>query len=1009
MRKILLVLLVVALAAAVCPAQAGERRGLSVLVKDPAGKPAEVKVYDQVMALVIGIDSYRHLPPARHLKYCVSDAKAVGQVLQSDFEVARMDSLYNEAATREGILARFNELNRSLGENDGLFVFVASHGTTVRDVGFIVPYDGSFEESETFKNISMVELKDVVGKQLKAKHVFFVIDACYSGTILEKRGTAEKAEWSLEYVKEVTKEPVRYALTAGDAGQQVLDGGPGGHSVFAGRFIEALQEAQSFLTAKEVSEKIARKVFSDAKDRGHVQTPQHGSLTGLGNFVFLKKGAKSLAGVEAQLAAITEEVAALQSRVAGARSQEEKIRLELELQKRQAEEQAKRLEQEALAAAEARLEEQRTREREMQEELARNQARAQAELEKVRQANEEKRRLLEELGRLGGSYAATAKLIEETEAAIEGITKSIEASQGQTLARLKSYYTQKYAEVDRLTRDPWEKKAEFDERKRSALEAYRRNEYDETAGANRRYDEELAAQTGDLTSRVEQYRSSLFVLSAADVSVTLGEFDPETEQFSLAVKSLVPEVPFSRNLALSIASKDARERREKYQRIRSTYEAGGYVGELTLGFSARADATQVPAAARRALAPLAYRFRLLNLTDDNRESFLWINPEVKGRLGKLIVTTEPAGAEVFVNGESRGKSAAFPGVLTLEDLLPGKYRITARAPGYEDAAAKAQVALSATTAMALALKPLPVAVSIETDPPGAEVFIDGARKGYSPLRLVLPPGRYTVECRKSSYIGKSRLEVIAATPISSRFFLSKDGFVWVEAGTFQMGSTDGGIDEKPVNPVTIRRPFYISPYEVTQKQWREVMGTNPSRFKGEYLPLERVSWYEAVEYCNRLSRKERLTPCYSRSGDNITCDFTANGYRLPTEAEWEYAARGGNQSKGYTYAGSNSPVDVAWYESNSWSSTHPVGQKKPNELGLYDMSGNVWEWCWDWYGSYSTSSHVDIRGPEVGSYRVIRGGGWFLSVGLLQVASRSANAPSGRYEHLGFRPVRTAE
>ncbi|MDR1899787.1 MAG: SUMF1/EgtB/PvdO family nonheme iron enzyme [Treponema sp.] len=230
--------------------------------------------------------------------------------------------------------------------------------------------------------------------------------------------------------------------------------------------------------------------------------------------------------------------------------------------------------------------------------------------------------------------------------------------------------------------------------------------------------------------------------------------------------------------------------------------------------------------------------------------------------------------------------------------------------------------------------------------------------------------------------------------------------VRVEGGTFRMGSTNGQDNEKPVHTVTVKS-FSMGKYEVTQKEWVEIMGSNPSKFKGDTLPVERVSWFDAVEYCNRRSLKEGLTPAYRGSGDSVTCDFSASGYRLPTEAEWEYAAKGGNKDyMTFEYAGSNSPGGVAWYADNSGNTTHPVGTKQPNSLGLYDMSGNVLEWCWDWYGSYPGSAQTDPAGAASGSYRVLRGGSWVHSAHILRSAIRSNNTPSNRDSSFGFRLVR---
>ena len=212
--------------------------------------------------------------------------------------------------------------------------------------------------------------------------------------------------------------------------------------------------------------------------------------------------------------------------------------------------------------------------------------------------------------------------------------------------------------------------------------------------------------------------------------------------------------------------------------------------------------------------------------------------------------------------------------------------------------------------------------------------------------------------------------------------------VYVEGGTFTMGATSEqkkpDDDEKPTHRVSLSS-FYIGKYEVTQALWKAVMGSNPSHFEGDNLPVENVSWNDCQTFLRKLNA------------------MTGKNFRLPTEAEWEFSARGGNWSRGYQYSGSNVLSDVAWYYDNSGSKTHNVGTKAPNELGIYDMSGNVWEWCQDWKGSYIGSAQTNPKGPSSGSYRVDRGGSWFNFAWSCRVACRYCHTPDYRYFDLGFR------
>lgn len=257
----------------------------------------------------------------------------------------------------------------------------------------------------------------------------------------------------------------------------------------------------------------------------------------------------------------------------------------------------------------------------------------------------------------------------------------------------------------------------------------------------------------------------------------------------------------------------------------------------------------------------------------------------------------------------------------------------------------------------------------------------------------------------------------------------------VEGGTFQMGTLGGEDDQKPVHQVTLGS-FLIGKYEVTVgefrafvesagyktqaelsgggyvwngREWKKDANTtwmSPGFIQSERDPVTVVSWNDAAEYCNWLSWKDGIQPAYRLSGDSYYVDWTRDGYRLPTEAQWEYAARGGRGSRGSAYAGSVDIRLASWYYGNSDNRTHPVGTKNPNELGLCDFSGNVWEWCLDWYGSYPSGNQTDPRGPESGTHRVLRGGSFASDESACKPAYRGAFGPSLALNYSGFRVAR---
>ena len=282
-------------------------------------------------------------------------------------------------------------------------------------------------------------------------------------------------------------------------------------------------------------------------------------------------------------------------------------------------------------------------------------------------------------------------------------------------------------------------------------------------------------------------------------------------------------------------------------------------------------------------------------------------------------------------------------------------------------------------------------VTFSCNAPGARIEVDGTSIVSDAGSLFLRTGSHTLRVTAEGYEDYSSSFSVNSSHRTCSISMTKErnqnktfkvggvsfNMVYVAGGTFQMGSNDGGSDEQPVHSVTLS-DYYIGQTEVTQELWQAVMGSNPSysRFKGAKNPVNDVSWNDCQEFISKLN------------------SLTGGRFRLPTEAEWEYAARGGNKSRGYKYSGSDYLGSVAWYTDNSGREVHPVGSKSANELGLYDMSGNVYEWCSDWKGSYSSSPQTNPTGASSGSDRVLRGGSYCDGESLCRSAYRSNYFPT---------------
>ncbi|MEA1972181.1 MAG: SUMF1/EgtB/PvdO family nonheme iron enzyme, partial [Candidatus Cloacimonadota bacterium] len=274
----------------------------------------------------------------------------------------------------------------------------------------------------------------------------------------------------------------------------------------------------------------------------------------------------------------------------------------------------------------------------------------------------------------------------------------------------------------------------------------------------------------------------------------------------------------------------------------------------------------------------------------------------------------------------------------------------------------------------------------------------------------LKVGKYSVRITARNYTPVTKVVTISkgkTTKINANMLPQKrisNIYQFVKGGYFNMYKEE---NHNKYSREIFLNDFYISKFEVTQKKWELIMGYNNSFFEGDNRPVENINWFEAVEFCNQKSISENLKSCYTISGSTVECNFNANGYRLPTEAEWEYAAKGGQKTNNYIFSGSNNLDEVAWYNQNSNNRSHSVGQKKTNELGLFDMSGNVWEWCWDRFGKYENKAEYNPNGPSSGSLKTRRQGSWTHSGDYCKVGFREMSSPNIKSASIGFRCVRS--
>lgn len=788
-------------------AQAEPSRALKIIATDPVTKQTgEVGLYNKSVAVIIGIDQYANLPADKQLTYAVKDAKGVADVLKRQYKFDQIITLYNKDATRKSITKLLEvELPKQLGEQDALFIFWAGHGNQQSsregDIGYLIPYDG--DPNDITANITMTEIRDTISKVIPAKHIFYVMDACYSGLLADTRSVDRTPRRDLAYLQDMTKERVRQVLTAGGKNQEVLDGGANGHSVFTGRLIELLEKAGDFITANEIQAIIKEKVNGDARARSHNQTPTYAPLSGNGDFVFIPSLEQKVADSQAEIAKLEAElkqldVAAAAAKLSASQAEADHQRREADIAKKAIEGKlkAEQLRQEQLAA------EQRQREAEAAERQRLLAAKGQDDVKlaalKAQADARRKNTPTAQAGEFPTVESAVAE-IKRLNARINAIEAGYEKSIVKTRKQVSLRYAAQLAAVSKMQPDEFEKSTDFKVRQgkqRSDLITQRDAELARmTATAL------AAAETAPLRESIQALAEREYTIGLESIVAELGVYNADKQQFAINLRSKTPAIHLAMNGNVPMSISEAKTFKQQWVAGLVRTEAKIKLGSAT------------------------FQIALANDADNKLIT-----------LGSVDLLSETAWNELLIQEKKE--------------------------------------------------------------------------RAYRPEMIKIP----------------------------------------------------------------FTTPFLMAKTEVTQAQWRAVMGNNPSKFKKcDNCPVENVSWDDTQIYLQKLNTK------------------TGKQYRLPTEAESEFACYGGNITE---YCGSNDVDAVAWTSNDSNSPPHPAGQKQANGYGLYDMSGNVWEWCQDWFDS-SQSGHV------------LRGGSRYISPSIRYAERRDSYTPTYRSDDIGFRVTRT--
>ena len=832
--------------------------------------------------------------------------------------------------------------SRNLRYGDTVLVFYAGHGIESGGINYLIPVDNAGLQVES----------DLKYKAYPASRILDEIAAKDAGLAMlildacRDNPFPSRSSMGSRGLSVMAAPPdLESVIMYSTAPGTTAADGAGRNSVFMRSLLAEVQTPN--LTVREVFDRVGGAV--KAATAG-AQVPWLNSTPLSRPFVFfsgemaLTRAASLSATAQRDLDAQRTKIAELESAKARAKDEAARQKFDTELATARALEAAKKLESDRLAVESARLAEER-RKAEAAAEAKRKFDDAEAAKAALMKDEAAKLRLeYERLVRADDSAPEFIRQINALEKALKDIATRYEAIRADGEKGITALYAQKAEALKAaLVIEPWENDAEFRERTKGAYGELDRQKAVELARYGRTITDEQASQEKDLRERLEKVNNQF----AATTYTQSGS-----------------------SLQLSFGAFD---RNRKVWPIRIESKADDFFFLETIEYSIasaedigsayRAFETAMKAGALAAEIDYSY-IRIANDVFVLAKARTLRIKDLTTNRTMVEVTRDPV---VFYLSNAAPGARLMPQILRLRGVLEGS---TVSVNGKEVS--------DYSSGVSLGVDDYSVAVG---------------KIGYKRITLS----------------GKAVPGQLREETISQIKFKSIVEMLEVQGGSFIMGSKTGYTDEQPAHHVTLST-FYIGKYEITQTEYQKVMGANPAKFslgnESRMRPVENVNWFDAIEFCNKLSAMDGLELVYKVDGLNVRADFSKDGYRLPTEAEWEFAARGGDKSKGKIYSGSDEASAVSWYYLNSSRLTQPVGRKEPNEIGLYDMSGNVREWCWDGYAEYSDKSVINPTGAISGVVRVIRGGAFGDLDPSLRIKFRNKLHQLDSQSDIGFRVVR---